>query len=370
MNTYEFINSKDISEYLKEIDYQFSAYEMAYLIYQSERTTIAQKLEALETIFEEMPDCLPSCIPSDQATTSTHDLIARYVELTKKRLKSFPKSDGYWFSIERFFDERKSSPYADMVFSTFEGCLSYLRKEIAEDHPLDDNGKSSPSMTLHVAKREISSGDKQISIVLNSDLEPVTIISEYGYDDSDDIEMMLDNGHIQIPVPFSNGDIVMDCTDSEAAPFVFTYLQFWDSKTIKEHGGKLAQKAEARIDKRVAHANEKSSWDSSHMVAMGIQNKDSLISPPYEFMIWKDEFGAANNYLNIEYCKEPLTGSDRILAVASKFEKGELDIESVINLTSFIAFDSIAQEMGNFLEDRYIDAIKCLTTEEVLPDEC
>ena len=39
MLPFNFINSKDIAEYLKEIDYQVSAYEMAYLIHQSEKTT-------------------------------------------------------------------------------------------------------------------------------------------------------------------------------------------------------------------------------------------------------------------------------------------------------------------------------------------
>ena len=43
MDVFQFINSKDIAAHLKSIDYPFSALEIAFLISQSEHTTLKQR---------------------------------------------------------------------------------------------------------------------------------------------------------------------------------------------------------------------------------------------------------------------------------------------------------------------------------------
>ena len=39
----QFVNSKDIREYLRTIDYQFNALEAAWLIWQSRNTTVEER---------------------------------------------------------------------------------------------------------------------------------------------------------------------------------------------------------------------------------------------------------------------------------------------------------------------------------------
>ncbi len=57
MNVYRFINSKDIRNYLKEINYAFTSVEMAWLVYQCFDATEKEKHGAWNEIINTMPDC-------------------------------------------------------------------------------------------------------------------------------------------------------------------------------------------------------------------------------------------------------------------------------------------------------------------------
>ncbi len=46
MDTYEFINSKDVREYLASQNYQLTPVQRAFLVWQSKRHTLEQKHEA------------------------------------------------------------------------------------------------------------------------------------------------------------------------------------------------------------------------------------------------------------------------------------------------------------------------------------
>ena len=53
----QFVNSKDIRKHLGEIGYTFSALEAAWLIWQSQRTTLKEKHRAWNRVIREYPDC-------------------------------------------------------------------------------------------------------------------------------------------------------------------------------------------------------------------------------------------------------------------------------------------------------------------------
>ena len=60
MDILRFINSKDIRNHLKGINYQFNTLEAAWLIYQSTNYTLYEKLDA----FEELMQCYGSLLHS------------------------------------------------------------------------------------------------------------------------------------------------------------------------------------------------------------------------------------------------------------------------------------------------------------------
>lgn len=231
MDIYSFMNSRDIAEYLKKIEYKFSAYEMAYLVYQSKYTTLAEKLDAWNRIVETTID---QDIPyrwieeEHSAASSVHDLIKKYTYFMKRCIDSFPESDGYWFSID--YMRKGRDRYIDMVFDSFESCIEYLRKDIhEEDDYLKEKlaeGKElgwweKPKERFIISKWRIG-GDRFAEMDLNRGLEPLELTMHHYENDNDScIELLFDNGHIRLPIPFNYGDIVIDATNAEAKPFVF-----------------------------------------------------------------------------------------------------------------------------------------------------
>ena len=69
MGFLEFINSKAISNHLKEINYEFTSMEAAFVVWQSKTHTMNQKHEAFQHIIDNMPDC-----PIDQKPWSATEL--------------------------------------------------------------------------------------------------------------------------------------------------------------------------------------------------------------------------------------------------------------------------------------------------------
>lgn len=57
MDIYQYMNSKDIRDYLIEIQYQFSPLEAAGMIYRSDHHTLEEKFEAWEELIRTTQDC-------------------------------------------------------------------------------------------------------------------------------------------------------------------------------------------------------------------------------------------------------------------------------------------------------------------------
>lgn len=54
-DAFEFINSKDIREHLRELDYQFNSMELAWLVWQSRTVSFGEKMNTWMEMLE-MPD--------------------------------------------------------------------------------------------------------------------------------------------------------------------------------------------------------------------------------------------------------------------------------------------------------------------------
>ena len=56
MNIYDFFNSRDVAEHCKNIGHKFTAMEIAFLVWQSNEHTLAEKHTAWQKIIDTMPD--------------------------------------------------------------------------------------------------------------------------------------------------------------------------------------------------------------------------------------------------------------------------------------------------------------------------
>ena len=56
MDIYEYFNSRDVAEHCKKLSRRFTGRELAYMIWQSNHHTLAQKIAAWEELIRTMPD--------------------------------------------------------------------------------------------------------------------------------------------------------------------------------------------------------------------------------------------------------------------------------------------------------------------------
>ena len=76
MNILNFINSKDIREHLKAINYEFNSLEAAWLIYHSRNATIEEKHAAWRELINTMPDCKIE----ERMNANSHDMCDEYTK--------------------------------------------------------------------------------------------------------------------------------------------------------------------------------------------------------------------------------------------------------------------------------------------------
>ena len=81
MDITNFINSRDIRDYHRQIAYKYSALEAAWIVYCCRDISVKQKHEAWNWIIDNMPDCMVSTgrIHNCFHGKSTHKVIAERI---------------------------------------------------------------------------------------------------------------------------------------------------------------------------------------------------------------------------------------------------------------------------------------------------
>ncbi len=315
----DFINSRDIAEHLKKLNYEFSTPEASYLIYRSHKHTLDKKIDAWNTIIAEMPDCSMAERVNMEAIQSMHRFIKEYINVQKNKLEYFYKNDGavYFHAIHYEGDPK---PDYSQPFSTFEKCmqavkddLEYMREyKVVEifikKHPLDNSGKQELKNVCEVE--------------YNDKLEIMRVVQYYLPKQYEDIDEAFEGMWFQIPTPFKKGDIVIEPTKS-AYTLDYNVPLVLDSVICNDDfSSEKPKDAEWRknLIKRL-----KKNGDTSDMTYNGYWLNESGI---YE------ECG--HDYLSLEYYRQPLTDENRFLKALSMYLKDECSLDFLIDAKDVI----------------------------------
>ena len=84
MDILSFVNSKDIREYLHEIDYKCDSMQAAWLVYQSADKTMEEKHAAYRWIIDNMPDCPMPKRRFAVARESLHAFLQEHMDFCEK----------------------------------------------------------------------------------------------------------------------------------------------------------------------------------------------------------------------------------------------------------------------------------------------
>lgn len=324
MNIYEFINSKDIRAYCEKIGHTFNSMEAAFLIYQSQNHTLAEKHDAWKALIETMPDMVIEERLNCPRYKSLHDFLRQYMALENRLLTEFFQADRAW--VYRFdpviplpwgknyskYDEKDFERVTgEQVYHSFSDGL-VLEKEDWEDSPF-----------FYVEKMRICSGPHEPSAIIcvriDRDGVPFEIdgLRNIMTDEENTLYDSFEGMWIDVPTPFQKGDIV--CKNHQKLgrtpePFVLTSLC-----TDKNTGSEW--KRYERLLKR---------GDTTDMFACG-----HGLSKSYEEICHKD----TADYLSLEYFRGDLGRNRRVLKVIQDFYHGELDVGDCMN-----AYHSILSE--------------------------
>lgn len=354
MDFTQFINSKDIAEHLKNIDYQFSTAEAAFLVYQSHRATLDEKISAWEYIIDHMPDCSMEERLNMQAIDSFHAFLHKYIDLQKKKIQSFYSADGYIYTLSYTYQvkendngwlEYDSEDVDSVCFSSVESCIKYVRQEFNHNEYLVDEKIS----RIRIDKRPIDIEKGVLdSLEMNKKFE-ILSIDMLGMDDEDlETDITFDGMWFAFPTPFKRGDILVHTSRGEDI-FVLDQLQTWDTEMCMQQNVEWTMKKSAdEIVERL-----KKNGDISDMCGIGYSIMD-------DGKIWDDHFF---DYLSFEKYTKSLQGEYRILKLLSLFLRKEINIKCFTDAYKTILVEEKAKKYKERFQMLYIkefvDLIGC-----------
>ena len=334
MDAYEFINSKDVREYLAGQNYQLTPVQRAFLVWQSKRHTLEQKHAAWNDIINTLPDCPVEERINCKGWASLHSMLQRYMALEQRFLSRF-HSDEHGAVYEYEAWERvhvQSVPGENgyrwnggfRLFRTYDTCYQRAREYAKEEN-----------CRFRIIKRYIDTSpdasdyDPNITVEYDESghIMDVSLYDNYNFFSRSEEEQAVWNESFtgmwfDIPIPFVKGDIVCDNANIHTAgiPFVLLGTDPWYRKE---------------------HAQEDHYYtDYSDMNARGY-------AYDHEQRFFNDDFMV--DYLNLEYYKEPLCGPERLLYAYSQFVKEKIDAYTLLKLYRMIRAETAAKEERKML---------------------
>lgn len=313
MDIYSFINSKDIGEYCRKINYQFNPIEASYLIWRSKRRTLKERHAAWTELIKSTLD-IP--VP-DSEYKSLHEFLNDYMTMENDYLTEFyAESDAVYFS--RIYTEQGKYETVPLVslFNTVNDCLNYVRKT---KEYIEESGQNRIT-NFHIVKAVLNKRRDDMSLHYSAGFEPLRIIAVLSKTDLFHTFCKLCP---VVPTPFKEGDMVKIYNDKyhrgmfhsdEWTAYVFDTVGYWDvdeDETVLN----LSKNYNAILY----------SYDEWGQVSY-IQIPDSR-GYNNEIETW----GFKPNYLDLEYYNGELKGRERILTGISSYLKGDISLAFLMN---------------------------------------
>ena len=312
MDYYKFINSKDIQAYLREIKYEFSTMEKAYVVWQSDHVTIKEKLDAFQYIIKNEEDCVVKKRYNLRHYRSLKELIQKYMSLINHLIDEFySKKGGFVYSAEYTVEEDKDWCDFDFISQDYQTLKDYVVEELKEDHVRG----------IRIKKTYFNVERKYLTLHFNKDLEIVDVdCGNMGLKESEwDIYSSFQGMWFSIPTPFKKGDVLTFIRHPfqakyDSNPFVLRYICDWDYDKFKKDGFDDNGAIERKSWNRILNIHRKNGDDTDMYIAAYFLG-DDYFYPEVEA-----------NYLDVEYYRGKYEGNERIMHTLSLYIKGEIDL--------------------------------------------
>lgn len=302
MDVLKFVNSKDIRKHLRDIGYECSPLEAAWLIYQCRSATVEEKHAAWDELIETMPDCEVRRGRCGIDLPSLHTYLRGYMRLENERIRSFCEDtvsvNGrpyvYHVKYSHLEEYRDWDPFpCDALYSSYSAALAAV--EVCDDQD-----------SVIIQKFELDEDQRCQELYLSAELKILQIDS--AATPLGEAEPVIDDVFewlwFDFPTPFVKGDIVYDPRRTWLGPLCSEPFVMSDEGAL----GRLTEQHKARL-------------------------KENMCTGGY----FQDENGSLyyeisnSNYMDLEYCPEELlTGVKRIQIALGNFLKGKIDVDLLV----------------------------------------
>lgn len=301
MNIYEYFNSQDIAEYCQKLGYSFTSRELAYMIWQSNHHTLAQKVAAWEELIRTVPD------EALEDGDSLHHFLQRYITRLQQFVSEFQAdTKNCVYSYEQRCTHMPDSYMNESVlYDHYDTCLAAAMTEIDED-----------VISFRIRKKQIHNqaadqmGDAMMYLTINSEPIDVVVAPYYG-----DVDLLVEpfgfyGWYVNIPAPFKRGDIVtgIDLCWRRSEPMVV-------DKLPSEHGDDYLDMC--------AHL-----WE--------LDRQRQLDHNKYVC------------YLSLEYYRGDLVEQKRFLYALHNYIQNGLPLSDLLRSYTVILLDFLAAKQANF----------------------
>ena len=270
MNIYPYFNSKDVAEYLEKIDFHLTAVEMARIIEYCDHINLEEKHEAFRLLIKEFPDAMITILGTSEKKEEEillSTFLNDYIATENKLTQAFDVKEENCI-YSCTASDIKNPPVDFLIdYTTWEG-IQKEQKELIGVHPYVFLSKFN-FVTKETTWLCFDKSEKIVSV------ENRSLRKFYS-------PLSFVHTERKIPLPFEKGDLVCDVGDA-SDPIVFL---------------------------------------------------DAGIDTIFGYTLINGCFGKAECFtlpIELEYYREEPKGLDRVLKIASDFERGKIELSEFAN---------------------------------------
>ena len=319
MDILKFINSNAVRNHLREINYEFSPVESAFIVWQSEYCSMDERHDAWkyiidnsaeENVFDSVTEIYKKDLQECYGNKfGLHEYLRCYINKDERLAKlALTDEENVVFSFETYCSDDSDTCEDGRLFTNVKNLMIAIDEEVSD---MQEYGLK----WIFIKKRWIDTEEKYIELKLKADKSLYRIEGNKNVCEEYDLclEEVFDGMWFKIPIPFKKGDIL--CRNvgegmryiSKETPFVLDNVCYWGIEDVE--------------DAKTRHA-----WCSADMLAAGY-----FITP--DAQIYWDYL---HNYLDLEYYDEELTGIHRTLKAMSSYMKNEIDMGLMMDAYSIV----------------------------------
>lgn len=342
MDYIRFVNSRDIREYLYDIGYKLSGEQKLFVVYNSYRTPLDEKIEALKNLLQEEDENVklrnPHYWRDDDSVfkkeISLHALTAGIIENYETLLFKLKETEPCCFYELSTYEDGDDNYSRKGYFPSFEAAYSYCRNYCLSNDSDEEFYAFKIRKQYYEGSIDQKWGnveDKYAEACFNCQGQLLNITDNLVLS-SDRYDYSTDGLFFYLPVPFKKGDIVITCKETFLRGSTNGFMYDQDQREPYVLQGDFFP------DEKLNNGVDSSDINVSCIYLNRFSDSCAVVSEVN-----------VHTY-DIEYYRKPLTGRNRILKLIGSIIKkdGVFDWDELMWANSLMRAEALYQDTKQY----------------------